>query len=153
MRYEKTGKQTKVVSNVLFFEEVNIALTQGKSVKIPVKGNSMLPFLRSGDVVLLKSADTGTLRKGDVLLGHYQDDYVLHRLVKKRKDHFVLAGDGNERQVEKLKAQDVLAVATLRIRDEEEKQLDTCLQRCKGICWYRLRLLRRWGRRFKNMIK
>ena len=66
-----------VIDNDAFFADVLTVLDQGKRVTIPVKGYSMLPFIRGGkDLVVLEKA-------GDVLKA---DDIVLfHILLRERR--------------------------------------------------------------------
>ena len=48
-----------VIDNDAFFADVLTVLDQGKRVTIPVKGYSMLPFIRGGkDLVVLEKAAT-----------------------------------------------------------------------------------------------
>ena len=59
------------------------------------QGDSMLPLIRDGrDVLLISRKPEGRLKKYDVPL--YKRDsgrYVLHRILKVRKDDYVLCGD------------------------------------------------------------
>ena len=62
--------------------------------EMPVNGTSMLPFLHNGDYVLLQNAKTSKLKKRDVVF--YQrtnGQYVLHRIYKMKKDHYIMLGD------------------------------------------------------------
>ena len=59
-----------IIDNDTFFADVLQMLDQGKRVTIPVKGYSMLPFIRgSKDLVVLEKAD-GNLRADDIVLFH-----------------------------------------------------------------------------------
>ncbi len=93
-------------------EEVLRLVEEGLSVKLPVKGVSMLPFIDGGRdcVILRKSDDT---KVGDIVLalvdGHR---YVLHRVIKLEGEYVRLMGDGNIVGTEKCKISDVRALAT-----------------------------------------
>lgn len=89
-----------VMPNNVMLGEVSRLLESGKNVILPVKGNSMLPFITGGrDSVEL----TGTLpvRRGDIVLARQAGDrYVLHRVICTEGDRVVLMGDGNLKTTE-----------------------------------------------------
>lgn len=76
----------------IVIEELNL----GKKVTFKVKGQSMRPFFKDSitDVTLKKS----TYRKWDVVLAKYQNQFVLHRIIKVYDDGFILRGDGAVRK-------------------------------------------------------
>ena len=61
-----------------------------------VKGDSMYPFLRDEDLVVIKKISFDKLKKGNVLVFKgRRGEYIIHRLVKKAKGGFCyLQGDG-----------------------------------------------------------
>ena len=65
----------------------------GGVVRLTVTGQSMFPTLvEKRDSVLLVKPDK--IKKGDIVLYQRKNgDYVLHRIVKKKKDEFSLCGD------------------------------------------------------------
>lgn len=85
-----------VIDNDLFFAEVLRMLREGRRVTIPVKGVSMLPFIRGGrdSVVLEPVEDAGTLAAGDIVLFRYGGRYILHRILKIRDGIAEIRGDG-----------------------------------------------------------
>ncbi len=85
-----------IISNSIFFEEVHRAISQGNSVKIPMRGNSMSPMLRDKlDVLVLSSVCFLNVKIGDVLLFENNGSYVLHRLIAIDGDQCHFRGDGN----------------------------------------------------------
>ena len=66
-------------------------LREGSSVRVVVKGHSMRPFLRTGDVVELRPL-SHPARRGDVLAVSLGGQIALHRVVR-------VAGTGAGRQV------------------------------------------------------
>ena len=73
-------------------------LREGKTVIIPVKGNSMKPFLTDGrDKVTLCGCRAEELSRGDVVLAGVNDggSTVLHRVVERRGTRLLLQGDAN----------------------------------------------------------
>lgn len=86
------------VDNSEFFSKVTEILSDGKNVRIPVKGSSMLPFIRGErDHVELegmcgRKPVTGSrhyLQKGDIVLFCLDGKYIIHRVIE--PDY----GDGN----------------------------------------------------------
>ncbi len=69
-------------------------LKNGATVTIQPKGTSMLPLIRQGqDEVVLKKP-SGHLNKYDIpFYKRASGQFVLHRIVKKRKNDYVLCGD------------------------------------------------------------
>jgi len=112
--------ETKVISNDIMFAEVARLISEGRSVEIRVKGNSMNPFLASGrDCIVLSPFIDKDLVPGAFVLG--RDTYgrwVAHRLVSVASDHVIMNGDGNFiTSTEKMMKTDVLAVVTEYVRD------------------------------------
>lgn len=80
----------------LFLAEAETALCQGRTVRIRVEGNSMLPFLRGAkDTIELAPVAPEALRRGGVVLFRHNGSYVIHRIVARCGDNFVMQGDGN----------------------------------------------------------
>ena len=120
-----------VLPNDFFFTEVKKCLQEDKLVEIVVQGNSMRPFLNNGERILLKSIKNRALKTGDIVLAEFDSGYVLHRIVKKRKEYFVLAGDGNLSQKEQVTGESAIAFIPI-----------SSISRIAGLAWYFLRPLR-----------
>jgi signal peptidase len=73
-------------------------LEQGKIVQIRPKGYSMYPMLiPNRDSIILKRAEQGTLKRGDVVLYRREEGIlVLHRIWKMNTDGIFLVGDNQE---------------------------------------------------------
>lgn len=84
-------------------------------------GDSMLPLIRQGrDVLIIKKAE-GRLKKYDVPL--YQRDsgqYVLHRILKVRKDDYVICGDNRSVKEYGITDRHIIGVLTGVIRKGKE---------------------------------
>jgi hypothetical protein len=108
---------------------IHEALASGGVFTMYPKGTSMLPLIRPGtDGVELAPVDT--LAKGDIILYcRGGDEYVLHRIVGRNKNGFVLCGDNQfvlerfitDRQVE-AKVSAILR-ESLRVPVNDEKYL------------------------------
>ncbi|MDY0210782.1 MAG: S24/S26 family peptidase [Acholeplasma sp.] len=80
------------VKAALLIPVVKEALDEGKVTTIKVKGHSMWPFYKDSktEVTLEKSS----YDKWDVVLALYENQYVLHRIIQKTNNGFILRGDG-----------------------------------------------------------
>lgn len=87
-------------NNVLVFGTVRDLLLEGKSVKISVKGQSMLPFFRSGSTILLRPLRDGDLRRLNVVLADIGGHFAVHRIIRVEPNRITLLGDGNIAGVE-----------------------------------------------------
>ena len=112
-----------VVSNDVFFADVTSALSSGeRTVTIPVKGYSMLPFIRGGkDLVELEKVDSSTvLRPRDIVLFHVGPEeggkWIMHRILKVKDGQLTIQGDGVTRGREHVTASAVKARAITILR-------------------------------------
>lgn len=125
--------------------EVGRLIREGKTVVLPVRGNSMRPFIQNGNDCVELHPLPPVLRKGDVVLARTSKGYyVLHRVTAISPDLLTLEGDGNIGFRETCRPSDVLARAEWVIDAHKEKHslLDR-RARIKWRIWYMLRPLRR----------
>ena len=109
-----------VVDNDTFFADVLKVLDQGRQVTIPVKGYSMLPFIRGGkDLVVLEKAGAD-LKRDDIVLFHMGPmdggRYVMHRIISIDGDAVDIQGDGVPKNHEHVRRSQILARAVEIIR-------------------------------------
>lgn len=93
-----------IVDNEAFFETVIALLREGQTVTIPVKGNSMLPFIKGGaDSVVLEGIEEGSAsgeqrskaRVGDIVLFKDGGRFIVHRILRIRDGGMAeIQGDG-----------------------------------------------------------
>ena len=85
-------------------------------------GNSMMPLLRQGkDLLIISRKPAGRLKKYDLPL--YKRDngkYVLHRILKVRKNDYVLCGDHQWHREAGITDRHIIGVLTAVIRDGKE---------------------------------
>lgn len=125
--------------------EVGRLIQEGKTVVLPVRGNSMRPFIQNGNDCVELHPLPPVLRKGDVVLARTSKGYyVLHRVTAISPDLLTLEGDGNIGLRETCRPSDVLARAEWVIDAHKERHslLDR-RARIKWRMWYMLRPLRR----------
>lgn len=109
-----------IIDNDTFFADVLRMLEQGKLVTIPVKGFSMLPFIRgSKDLVVLEKAGTD-IRADDIVLFHVgpRDGgrYVMHRILSIDGDAVDIMGDGVPKNHEHVRRGQILGKAVKILR-------------------------------------
>ena len=91
------AKSNKIltVRNREIFSVVRDTLLDGECVSVAVRGESMLPFFRSGSTITLRPVQEGDIRKYNVVMA---DDYV------------TLFGDGNIRGMERVSREKIYGV-------------------------------------------
>lgn len=83
------------VPNGELFDIVLESLRMGQSVKLNVKGQSMLPFFISGQSVLIRPIHDDDYKKGMVVLADAGKHFVVHRILRIEGNRVTLFGDGN----------------------------------------------------------
>lgn len=101
-----------MISDHEILEEATRLAKEGLSVTLPVKGNSMLPFIIGDkESVILQKPDHPKV--GDVVLAWVENcRYVVHRIIKIDDHDVILMGDGNIIGTEHCKIDDICAIAT-----------------------------------------
>ena len=89
--------KTIVKDKGLMMEEIRTLVSEGKTVTLTVKGNSMNPFIvHLRDRMTIGPWKDEDIRKGTVaLVKDTRGSYVIHRIIKRDKDRVVLLGAGN----------------------------------------------------------
>ncbi|MDO5524090.1 MAG: S24/S26 family peptidase, partial [Bacteroidia bacterium] len=89
--------ESLIIPNEIFFSHITEEINLGNTVKIPVKGNSMLPFIHPfSDEIELRGLSENSLEKGNIVLAKTTENkYVVHRIEKVGQETVVLRGDGN----------------------------------------------------------
>ncbi len=76
-----------------------LPLISSEYISTTVIGESMLPTLRSGDLLIIKDVNPAEIEVGDIITVRYDDSSITHRLIEKIKgdpNYYRLKGDGNE---------------------------------------------------------
>ena len=134
-----------VIANEEMAEEVKRLIGMNHEVIIPVKGNSMLPFIQGDkDLAVLRPA-SHPLKKWDVVLAYdSRGVLLLHRIIHIAGDELILMGDGNLVGIETCRVSDVIAKLESVKRDDKVMYCNTGSARVKAVVWYFLRPLRRY---------
>ena len=103
------------------FEEL---LKRDGSFLYTFKGVSMKPLLHQGkDVVIISSIDR-PIKKLDIVLYKVGERYVLHRVIKIKKDHYVIRGD-NTYSEEFIPKDNVFGILTSYYKNDKLKKVNT----------------------------
>lgn len=94
-------------SPIEFFETVRPVLADGRTVSFNVSGNSMLPFLKHGAAVTLKSRPC--YRRWDIVFAKVDSEAkaVLHYIAGEEGEYYRLMGAANLCQTELCRKTDV----------------------------------------------
>ncbi len=139
-----------VLPNEVLLDEVARFLAEGRDVVLPPKGRSMLPFIREGrHTVRLHKMDK--VDKGDIVLAHYGESFVMHRVIAVEGDVVTLMGDGNLTGTERVGISDVCGTV-IEIIDRNGRSRKPS----KGRLWrkllpvrkYLLKVYRKWNKWF-----
>lgn len=125
------------VSNKIFFSQVEQLITQGETVTIAIKGNSMRPWLRDGrEKVILKAHTAENIKIGEIALFRYKGRHILHRIININGNNITFAGDGNIGIYEYGTMQDIIAVVKCIITPKGRIiECDSRIWRVKSRLW------------------
>lgn len=104
------------IDNEILFAAVEERLAEGQQVELPLRGVSMKPTLRDGDVLTLEPAADAAV--GDVVLFRYGGRHLLHRVIAVTDDTFTMQGD-NCRGTETVLRKDIVARLAAMRRDDK----------------------------------
>ncbi len=118
------------------------------------KGDSMMPLIKEGRDLLVISRTDGRLKKYDVPL--YKRDsgqYVLHRIIKVRKNDYVICGDNRYHKEYGITDRHIIGVLTAVIRNGKEISVTNRRYRLYVHVWYFLFPVRAFIMRARNVIR
>ena len=134
-----------MISDNQILEEATRLAKEGVSVTLPVKGNSMLPFIIGGkESVILQRPNHPQV--GHVVLAWVEGcRYVVHRIIKIEGENVTLMGDGNIRGTERCTLRDICAIATHVVNaDGKQHELYNKWRVRASRLWWHLRPVRRY---------
>lgn len=94
--------EPRLIPNVELFSAARDVLLEGKMVRIAVKGESMLPFFRSGSTITLRPVREEDIRKYNVVMADAGHSFVVHRIIRVGEKEVFLFGDGNIKRGERV---------------------------------------------------
>lgn len=96
-------------------------------------GNSMFPFVRNGDLVIIKHINPDNLSVGDIIFFEKENTFFLHRLLKKNeKVEFITKGDNRYNFDTPINSYDILGKLIIIKRDNRVINLDSALNKIMG---------------------
>lgn len=98
------------------------AFSKNKEFIMPVKGTSMLPFIKEEDKVVINKPTS--LKKDDIILYRRNEKtFVLHRIYKIKNNCFYMLGDNQFKVEYPIYENQILAKVTYIIKNEKRKPL------------------------------
>jgi signal peptidase I len=75
-------------------------LKKGFPARFRLRGSSMLPFLKDGDLITIVPLENKSLLKGDILAFINSKDgrLTVHRMIRKKDNYFIFKGDHNSKK-------------------------------------------------------
>lgn len=114
------------------------------TIEFTPTGRSMLPFIRPGDNVKLEIGKRD-IRNFDVVLYKKNDKSILHRVVGKKADGYIICGD-NESTADFVVPEQIIGIM---VQHQGRKHVRT--EKTLAWCWYRLKV-KQLARLMKNFI-
>ena len=141
-----------MISCADFAPLIKEAFEQGLSFLMPVKGQSMLPYLYTGDKVSL--VNDKDIKINDMIF-YLRDDghYVLHRVYDVKEDGYVLVGDNQTVLEYPIRPDQVIGKVEYVIKNGKRENLDGFFYRIYLFLWRNMfirKLLLRVYRRFNS---
>lgn len=85
----------RTIANRELFAIVRDTLLEGKTVRVAVNGQSMLPFFRGGSTIIMRPVREEDIRKYSVVMADAGHAFVVHRIIEVGDEVITLLGDGN----------------------------------------------------------
>lgn len=124
--------------------DIEALLAAGKSIQIYPQGYSMYPlFVPGRDQAVIAPAETGKLKRGDVVLYRREGSIlVLHRIWKRNADGFYMVGDNQSKVEGPLKEEQIKGILCRIVRRGKCFPADNPVYRLLAAVWLRLRPFR-----------
>ena len=134
-----------VINNDEFFARVLEFLEQGRSVTIPVKGFSMLPFIRGEKDLVVLERPTREYRVGDIVLFRFGGRWVMHRIIAIDPGKVTMMGDGVPVNMEIVAPEEIFGLVT-EIRRNGRRKVDPASRRQQRLVriWRKLLPVRQY---------
>lgn len=134
------------ISNDLLLPEIREWISQGHTVTLSVRGNSMNPFLADRRDKVRIAPLSGKPQTGELLLAYEKarQRYVLHRLLRIQDNEYILMGDGNLKGTETIREEDLIGTVTHVIRKGKTHSTSSFCWKFYSALWLRLLPVRRW---------
>ncbi len=130
--------EIKLIKADSIMPAVEELLNAGSRVRITVTGMSMYPFLRGNkDLVELIKTGFAEVKKGDILLVVRDNrQYVLHRIIKKKKDSLYINGDAQQWCEGPIRPEQIVAKVIMVWRQDRGIPCNGKIWRMLSCLWY-----------------
>lgn len=137
---------TIVKDQGIMMEEIRRLISEGKTVSIRAKGNSMNPFIEHmRDEMTMGPWKDEDIRKGCVaLVKDTKGNYLIHRIIKRDKETVTLIGDGNVGLYETAELNNIIGIMYSVTRKGKVWNADSKVWKLYSWFWMLLLPLRRW---------
>lgn len=138
--------KTIIKDKGMMMEEIRTLISEGKSVTLTVKGNSMNPFIvHMRDRMTLGPWKDEDIRKGTVaLVKDIRGNYLIHRIIKKDGHTVTLLGDGNVGFTETATTDNIIGIMHSIERKNRTWTSESMIWRIYSWVWMALTPLRRY---------
>jgi hypothetical protein len=138
--------KTIVKDKAIMMEGIRDLISEGRTVSLTVKGNSMNPFLVSmRDQMTLGPWKDEDIRKGCVaLVLDNRGNYLIHRIIRREENTVVLLGDGNIGFTETATLDNVIGIMYNVTRNGRTYTTESPVWRIYSWLWMALTPVRRW---------
>ena len=138
--------KTITINKAVMMEEIRTLISEGKTVTITVKGNSMNPFVvHLRDQMTLGPWKDEDIRKGTVaLVRDTHGNHLIHRIIKRENDRVILLGDGNVRMTETATMDNVIGIMYSITRKGRTFTRHSLIWIIYSSIWMLLTPIRRW---------
>jgi len=91
---------------------LSAVLSKGACFRFSARGFSMAPFIQDGDIITIRPLDGGKLRVGDVVAisDSRTDTLTVHRIIAKKRDSYIVKGDNNYEDDERVSLERILGI-------------------------------------------
>ena len=138
--------KTIVKDKAIMMEEIRGLISEGRTVSLTVKGNSMNPFLVSmRDQMTLGPWKDEDIRKGCVaLVKDTRGNHIIPRIIKREGGKVILLGDGNIAQTETATMDNIIGIMYSMDRKGKTWTSEDRLWKLYSWIWMKLTPVRRW---------
>lgn len=138
--------RTITIDKAIMMEEIRQLISEGKTVTITVKGNSMNPFVvHLRDQMTLGPWKQEDIRKGTVaLVRDTRGNHLIHRIIEVCPDRVVLLGDGNVKLTETATWDNIIGIMYSITRKGRTYTPQSMIWRIYSAIWMFLTPVRRW---------
>jgi hypothetical protein len=138
--------KTITKDKAIMMEEIRTLISEGKTVALTVKGNSMNPFIvHLRDQIVLGPWKDEDIRKGTVaLVKDIRGNYLIHRIIKRDELTVTLLGDGNVGFTETATTDNIIGIMHSIERKNRTWTSESMIWRIYSWVWMALTPLRRY---------